>query len=248
MSISFNGLQGAGAANLGSVDIETALAMVQSQRANLLEDQLKGQLATVEGRNQQIAAMNENMAAKRNELGELEAALSTAQTNPAGVTNERIQELQQMRDQLQKVLDRDPNGWTGLSWGWAGDNQAKSHEMLERVKAEGLSNAGDAPRDVDGNGTMDAHGKTVKGWIDQINAKISGEQSKVIDGMKAQQTGLKNDIDKLKNDIDSASNSQQMEMLRLQSLSNKRNESFDVMTNFIKKMQENRSSIIGNMR
>jgi len=39
-----------------------------------------------------------------------------------------------------------------------------------------------------------------------------------------------------------------MDMLRLQSLSNKRNEAFDVMTNFIKKMQDSRSSIIGNMR
>ncbi|WP_245608624.1 hypothetical protein [Saccharibacillus sacchari] len=48
--------------------------------------------------------------------------------------------------------------------------------------------------------------------------------------------------------IDAASNSQQMDMLRLQSLSNKRNEAFDVMTNFIKKMQDSRSSIIGNMR
>ena len=41
---------------------------------------------------------------------------------------------------------------------------------------------------------------------------------------------------------------QQMDMLRLQSLSNKRNEAFETMTNFIKKMQDNRNSIIGNMR
>ena len=54
---------------------------------------------------------------------------------------------------------------------------------------------------------------------------------------------------KLLNDqTDSMSNSQQMDMLRLQSLSNKRNEAFDVMTNFVKKMQDSRSSIIGNMR
>jgi len=52
----------------------------------------------------------------------------------------------------------------------------------------------------------------------------------------------------LKNQIDALSSSQQMDMLRLQSLSNKRNEAFDVMTNFIKKMQDSRSSIIGNMR
>lgn len=37
-------------------------------------------------------------------------------------------------------------------------------------------------------------------------------------------------------------------MMALQSLSNKRNESFDVMTNFIKKMQDGRSSILSNMR
>ena len=55
-------------------------------------------------------------------------------------------------------------------------------------------------------------------------------------------------ITKIKGAIDNQSNSQQMDMLRLQSLTNKRNEAFDVMTNFIKKMQDSRSSIIGNMR
>ncbi|MGO4734371.1 hypothetical protein [Paenibacillus sp. 2KB_22] len=64
----------------------------------------------------------------------------------------------------------------------------------------------------------------------------------------AQQNGDEAAVQKLKGQIDAASNSQQMDMLRLQSLSNKRNEAFDVMTNFIKKMQESRSSIIGNMR
>ncbi|MEK4471800.1 hypothetical protein NSQ91_01075 [Paenibacillus sp. FSL R7-0048] len=69
-------------------------------------------------------------------------------------------------------------------------------------------------------------------------------------GMAIPQT--KGELEKLlgqiKSQIDSASNSQQMDMLRLQSLTNKRNEAFDVMTNFIKKMQDSRSSIIGNMR
>ncbi|MFL0377713.1 hypothetical protein ACH0BY_27630 [Paenibacillus amylolyticus] len=64
----------------------------------------------------------------------------------------------------------------------------------------------------------------------------------------AQQNGDEAAVQKLKGQIDAASNSQQMDMLRLQSMSNKRNEAFDVMTNFIKKMQESRSSIIGNMR
>ena len=48
--------------------------------------------------------------------------------------------------------------------------------------------------------------------------------------------------------IDSLNSSQQMDMLRLQSLTNKRNEAFDLMTNFVKKSQDARSSIVGNMR
>lgn len=59
---------------------------------------------------------------------------------------------------------------------------------------------------------------------------------------------LENLLGQIKSQIDSASNSQQMDMLRLQSLTNKRNEAFDTMTNFIKKMQDSRSSVIGNMR
>ncbi|APO43429.1 hypothetical protein BS614_04765 [Paenibacillus xylanexedens] len=64
----------------------------------------------------------------------------------------------------------------------------------------------------------------------------------------AQQNGDEAAVQKLKGQIDAAGNSQQMDMLRLQSMSNKRNEAFDVMTNFVKKMQDSRSSIIGNMR
>jgi len=55
-------------------------------------------------------------------------------------------------------------------------------------------------------------------------------------------------IDAVKSQLDGLQNSQQMDMLRLQSMSNKRNEAFDVMTDFVKKMQDSRSSIIGNMR
>lgn len=74
--------------------------------------------------------------------------------------------------------------------------------------------------------------------IARLNEELNKARSK---GDKAAET-------KLQASIDALSNSQQMDMLRLQSLTNKRNEAFDVMTNFVKKMQETRSSIIGNMR
>ena len=64
-------------------------------------------------------------------------------------------------------------------------------------------------------------------------------------GTKAE---LDNSIAKVKVKIDELSGSQQMDMLRLQSLSNKRNEAFDIMTNLMKKAEENRRGVIRNMQ
>jgi hypothetical protein len=55
-------------------------------------------------------------------------------------------------------------------------------------------------------------------------------------------------ITKVKGMIDGLSNTQQLDMLRLQSMTGKRNEAYDIMTNISKKLQDNRNSIIGNLR
>ena len=47
---------------------------------------------------------------------------------------------------------------------------------------------------------------------------------------------------------DAVTNTQQMDMLRLAGLTDKRSEAFDLMSSFLTKMQGSRSSIIGNMR
>lgn len=134
------------------------------------------------------------------------------------------------------------------------EDQLKS--QLDDVKArnENISNlnqALSAGRTLSGSlGTKDDQkiektGKNKEEWnnFEKLATAFGIDTSKVTN--KAQ---LDKAIENLKSKIDSESNSQQMDMLRLQSLSNKRNEAFDVMTNFIKKMQDSRSSIIGNMR
>jgi len=55
-------------------------------------------------------------------------------------------------------------------------------------------------------------------------------------------------IEKLESLIESLSQSEQMDMLRLQALSDKRNEAYDLMSNSLKKMQDSRSGIIDNLR
>ncbi|WP_256985875.1 hypothetical protein [Bordetella genomosp. 1] len=240
--MSVNGINMGGVQNidLSSMDLETALMQVQSQRSQLLEASLQTQLAAVNQRNQDIAKLNE----QTNGLSSANLDLQTSNVE----LGTKIAELKDLQGRLAASKCPDDNGWYGLSWG-QGDDAALSHQTLKQIEDAGLiiPTGDDKPRDVDGNGTMDAKGKVVQNFVDQLAGKIAGMEAQMTANNK-QIDANKVEIDKNKSAIDTLSNSQQMDMLRLQGLTNKRNEAFDVMTNFVKKMQENRSSIIGNMR
>lgn len=167
--------------DIKGLDLESAMMAIQSQRANLLENQLKTQIEGIQKRNSDIAALN---------------AL-------AG-------ELRKFRS----------GGTDKEKWANLGANAAEGKANYARVKAAGLSMPTGADEvNEPGTGIYDAKQKTFDAWNEEIKGKI-----------------------------DSLSSNQQMDMLRMQSLTNKRNEAFDLMTNFIKKMADSRSSILGNMR
>lgn len=103
-----------------------------------------------------------------------------------------------------------------------GSDQAAGQEIYARLVAAGVKMPDAASSDAvnePGTGIYDARQKTIDVWLEDLKGKI-----------------------------DALSNSQQTDMLRLQSLNNKHNESFDILTNFIKKMSDSRASIVGNMR
>ena len=108
-------------------------------------------------------------------------------------------------------------------------------------------------------GKKEAEDYKAKNWAFR-SSDYSGNKgiTSIVDkGIQADPTAVpkfanKGELDKaiteLKGQIDSLGSTQQMDMLRLQSLSNKRNEAFDLMTNFMKKFADKRDAIIGNMR
>ena len=196
MSMNVNGAGAVTTLNIQGMDLETALLAVQSQRANLLEDQLKGQIEAVQKKNAQIAQLNTAMAALNGVKG-LYGGESKATTKMSDTQNKK-------------------NG----------------NNTLEKVQ-QAQNNANNALKAAGYEGGMTELGTSKYGTNVQGDTTM-GQVDAAIQQLKAQ--------------IDSLSNSQQMDMLRLQSLSNKRNEAFETMTNFIKKMQDSRSSIIGNMR
>lgn len=162
--------------DISSMDIETALMAVQSERTKLLDTQLANQLAQVQARNSEMANLNEHESS-------LNQLLSTFSSK-----------------------------------------DADSKELNLGAKV-GEKSIGDILKDLNPAyaGDQDGDGKLTKGEIEKA-------------------------IELTKGHIDSLSQSQQMDMLRLQSMTTKRTEAFDVMTQFIKKMQDSRSQIIGNMR
>lgn len=195
---SISGIGGITALDVRGMDLETALMAVQTNRANLLETQLKDQIAAVQAKNDQIAKLNQA-------LGELnKLAANFPSDAKAG-------------DKIDKYVK---------------NNDYQREKEINSV----LSEAGVRPFSQD-NGDWSGRGRMIGEAV--YDGGLGGNTTKgQLDGA----------IQQLKSLIDSQSNSQQMDMLRLQSLSNKRNEAFDLMTNFIKKMQDSRSSIVGNMR
>jgi hypothetical protein len=201
---SVNGLGGVSNVNIQSMDIETALMMVQSQRTQLLDSQLTSQIQGVQDRNNQISKLNNVLST----LNAAQAAFPGDAKPDATIkdwNDDKVHEIEiPLNDAIQQA------GLQDLGFGSsAGQTSAQNYRD---------GTAGTLP-----SGSSVMKGSTTKAQIDAAIAKVKGQ-------------------------IDSLGNSQQMDMLRLQSLTNKRNEAFDVMTNFVKKMQESRSSIIGNMR
>ena len=184
------GPTGVSGINVASMDIETALMMVQSRRTELLESQLKGQIEQVSQRNDRISKMNALMS----ELSSVNAQFGSKASNTTKVNA--------------KSKDGGIDNWNS------------------KISSSNIQNMANA-------------------------AGVNLESMKVLSGGSIG-NATKGDIDvaiqKIKGMIDAESNSQQMDMLRLQSLSNKRNEAFDLMTNFVKKMHDGRASIVANMR
>ncbi|CUJ61755.1 hypothetical protein [Achromobacter dolens] len=192
-----NGAGSIGSIDISGMDLETALMAVQNERVKLLDAQLQNQIKEVQGRNEQIAKLNEAM----NSLNALAGLFKSG------------------KDGATKMQDGDIPDWNKA--GTANDNR---YNQMRDAMWKAMGDAG-----------MDLN-------TDKYQLQVDGGISKVTKG------SLDTAIQAIKNKVDALSNTQQMDMTRLQGMTNKRNEAFDVMTNFLKKMQDSRSSIIGNMR
>jgi hypothetical protein len=173
------------------------------------------------------------LMAVQNERVKLLDGQLQAQINEVQARNEQIGKLNEAMNSLNALVGLFKSGKDGNTqmkdggipdWNKTGTANDNRYNQMRDAMWKAMGDAG-----------MDLN-------TDKYQLQVEGGISKVTKG------SLETAIQAIKNKVDGLSNTQQMDMSRLQSMSNKRNEAFDVMTNFIKKMQDSRSSIIGNMR
>lgn len=172
------------------------------------------------------------MLVQSERVGLLDKQLKT-QMSEVDARNKKVAQLNDVLSDLNQVAaqypgDADP---AGVPKKWGPDKQNEYEIPLnDAIQSAGITDLG-----FSNGGKGQVTGQVIAGGPNVYNGSVpKGE----IDAA----------ISKVKGMIDGLTNTQQLDMLRLQSATSKRNEAFDLMSNVAKKLQENRSSIVSNMR
>ena len=240
--MSVNNVGGPGQVQMMSIeglDLESMLMAVQTNRVNLLDQQLKDQMGAVQDRNNRINELNVGM----NGMNKILAGAGTAATDlvsqPAfGQAGPRVPDTAAIEAATSAVTAADQNVATAQS---NFDRASKNYDdAIQRNVGRDVEKAKHDIKDFSSRLTQ------AKAQQASATAALAGTKLGVPDPQAAAvrtRADAEAYIKGQQSQIDALGNSQQMDMLRLQSLSGKRNEAFDIMTNFMKKMADSRSGI-----
>lgn len=179
--------------NLSGLDLETALMIVQQNRTNILDSELRDQFEKVQKMNEQYSNISQAYVIINKEINAFEAGEK--------ITNQKAFDLFRL-----------------FCIGQYGDYNDFINLIL----------SGDFPD----NAPLDEN-------LLEIHANRLNNLS--VSYMRRNNKSFKIELDRLYN-------AHEMDTLRLLAMSQKRNEAFDLMTNFIKKMQDSRSFLLENIR
>lgn len=219
--------------DLDSMGLEEMIMYVQSKRAESNQTLLEGQVKAVQARTNEINRLNGMMG----KLNEASAAMAGKKAEDKVADVKGAVALIAEASQMGPVLEQ-----PGLS---PEEKQAKYDSWLSYFDSK-YPTATDAwcKEQADAKVTNANNGAIATG--DTFVGPSKDETVALLATGSKQQ--LDTAITNLKTQIDSLNNSQQTDMLRLQGLTTKYNESFDTMSNVMKKFDGTRSAIVGNLR
>ena len=246
-----------GAANAlgGSMNIPELILAIQVERGHILDGQIKGQMVDMQKRNEWLRDAN---AA----LGAIRAARPNAETGKIDTGTVTFTDSQGTSVNAYEWA-KDNGIATGVDYGGIAEAQSARTTLDGALATATNAQVSTYPNFTDRDGNtinLDDWGqrKGYEAWdvnsgdnvgfrweMERLGQRIDGD----ITNMRSlTQNQVDNAIANLKSSIDTVNNQSQMDMVRLQGLMDKRNQSFDMMTNTISKSSKSLDSIIGNMR
>ncbi|WP_417796438.1 hypothetical protein [Terasakiella pusilla] len=262
-SLSGSGIVYGASQSQGDFDIGTMMMMLSLERADRLEGQLKDQANQMKQVNEQIKMTNFFMAEARGIKDE-----AGTYSQEKAMYDHFMGEAQEFRGKVagggwNKHGDTEPftmpNGekvtmqeWAdnrGISlkdWVDNGDDIHQAGEwdiLIKNFKAYGDDLQPPSPREF----TM-ADGTTVSmaDWAKENNLPVENGISKGEYGVSKQDWDSA--IEHMKAHADGLNSTSQLEMIRLQSLTNKRNQAFEMSSNIMNKLSGVMDKVISNMR
>lgn len=262
------------AADIDAMDLGTAIQLVQGQRAVLLEDLVKDQLKEIQDRNHKIQALNTTISSARelmSQFGEKDGTdkkisdliekekKSIRNTEEWKADNKNYRESQvkengtaiQIQKEKQKSAHAEARNLSGeLSLiRNSSENSRKIKEMKENIE-KATREFNQASLEIsklekiidlefnDGETKSGAYLENLKNSAMYANLEIDVKNRGELQTL----------VENIKSEIDTLSNTQQMDMVRLQNYTNKYNDTFEVRTNMLNKEHEVTSKINNNIR
>lgn len=211
----------------GNIDVEMFMMQISAQRASNLESQMKDQVNEVKARQEVIGGLTKLVNAL--------SSLIKAKQQGEEVTLPE----QTMRPDLDK------HDWKTVLEEAGLVVQSDDENASNYLKRNYVYTGGGCMPGAYTLAPGDAFDATMEGPSSAARSIVGPTQTLV--GVTAKKEIIEGWIDGLKGNIDGLNSQGQLDMIRLQSIMNKRNESFEQMTNMMQKFNKARESIVRNI-
>lgn len=226
------------------VDIETMFMALGFERSEIMDKVIAGHAEDMKKRNDEIAKLNRVLQSVR-----AQSAAGKGFTMDPG--SPELQELQRQGVALpkdpQKKLDQ-INGdlkFIQERYGLKLDpNDPNYNKMLQALAGKGSKDDYKALLQL----IPDDKRKIFESDFATRGTMIGSKLPKISHEIKFSKEEAQALIENIKTSIDNLSSSSQLDMIKLQGLINKRNQTIEMMTNLMQKFQQTNNSIVGNMR
>lgn len=232
-------------AEVGALDTESMLCYVQMSRANNFENELRKQIDGMKEKNSKVTENNNQIATTKEEIGNYRQQIDKLNSSIFNsVTYDKKKVLTEAHISSADI----PGGSTSRHIPVELGNQIMAYQQSENTAGCYVGYPVVATIDESKNVVtcMQVPVDAIKAFAAALDQHINND--KTVASLNNDISISESKIKGLQDESDAASNSQQLDMLKLQETMSKLNQAMDMVSNMMKKFADSRSSIIQSIR